>query len=445
MTYPSYSSCTFSVHTERLLDSEGFISLDYLPAFMHEFMHYLQEVSHLSSIAGYCSFLGDVCKISEYYTNPRADKIKIPIPSEIVASLNIHNRRSWLIREGSTERTPFTWEKIDWRIDNVQYCGKELSCVVVKNKRGEEFKLGLYALNELHSIYAQKCIEETIKDQNPEIQFRYNQELWGELVGEEIFGLFPVNLSNQQRFCILDFCLDTLHPSETLFTFFDRARFMATNQDFQIEEIMKTIRHISSTESIAKHDFFNKIEISLLELASMFCMNSLDSLSKSITWYIKIIHTLKMVRDAEPAILIKALFDQKLLKSLLQKFPPPILILKKEDGEEIVQVGKDQIHDINFQSAISLNSLFHMYKVLTSNSLGNFNKLAKCLFFPQNDSSMGPCRVIKDDPDLEYSCSKSHWDTVNNISKKGKCCLMTEAYQSIGLLQCNFEINDELY
>ena len=77
-TFASYSPSKFSINITNLKYDGENIKAESFPAYIHEYCHYIQDITHISSIFGFSLWLRDIVNLTGVFSEGEKKLLKFP-------------------------------------------------------------------------------------------------------------------------------------------------------------------------------------------------------------------------------------------------------------------------------------------------------------------------------------------------------------------------------
>ncbi len=440
-TFASYSPSKFSIDITNLkYDGDNFKDESF-PAFVHEYCHYIQDTTHISSIFGFSLWLRDIVFLTNVFSNGEKKTIEIPLSKDETDEVYGKFRKFYLIYcgTGRLERTvaydelivdSIRTEIIDIPLDNeVRTIAKNI--ITFKNNITEEYHFGLIPLQEVQAYYAQKLCEKHLGDKNFDIPSS-SLMVFPYRLGDLIFSHFNVIASDETKFLIADLCLDTVQAPKIFLSTIEALK----DKNIEWERDKKLIFDTIKTQETA---FSYSKQTALKNIIPDIVMWSEDAqrvhLSKALKWYLKTIKLSSDIKENCSPTFYSYPFVMNSIQDFLMFnscFPPPIIVNDKKfyryyDKQNPEQ---DKIYDEHFEAASTIWMHWVLYDLLTSKTVAQINTKCKC---PLIDN----CE-FKEAVGNEYYCATTPWLNIKENAEN--VCTYGMATHSFGLWQNDLDM-----
>lgn len=440
-TFVSYSPSKFSIDITNLKYDGDNLKAESFPAFVHEYCHYIQDITHISSIFGFSLWLRDIVALTNLFSKGENRTIEIPLSSDETDEVYGKFRKFYLIYcgTGKLERTVaydeliienIKTEIIDIPLDKeVRTLAKNI--ITFKNNITEEYHFGLIPLQEIQAYYAQKLCEEHLGSKKIDIPssllmtFPYR-------LGDLIFSHFNVTASDEIKFLIADLCLDTVQAPKIFLSTIEALK----DKEIEWERDKKLIFDIITTQEIA---FSYSKETALKNIILDIEIWSRDAqrvyLSKALKWYLDTIRMSVVIKQTHmPTYYSNPFVENNIqdLLTLIRLFPPPIIFKdnKFHRYSDEQNPEKDKSNDEHFEAASSIRMHWVLYDLLTSRTVAEINEKCKCPLIDNCES--------KDAVGNEYNCATAPWLNIKENAET--VCTYGMATHSFGLWQNDLDI-----
>ncbi len=413
MTYSSYEPGGFAVDIERLkydIEKCQVVKEDF-PAFIHEWCHYLQDITTISAQNGFYLWLRDLVCLTKITCSTFGEKIEIPLkPEDYGGYVNKYQRlyRKYCERV-KEERIECPKITKPYEIDvctTKEFTEDErvyARCRCFINNK--EFILSLVALQEINAYYAQKIAEELV----PDVAFTVNaddMDTYPYLLGEILFDEYNVNCDMRMRFCITYMCLDTLQPPIIFLKTLEilKGQTLDYENSDDILRVAKIINDILPIHSHTNEEAYGEI---FKDYDQWLKDGSHQCLVTALKWYVdkikRAIDTQKAGRQIFPVMLCENMAS---LELLVRNYPVPLF---KKDG--IVTPDKCA----NEEESLAALTFWMLKKVCALLACQKKEHLANYTTCP----TYKHC-PFKEAVDKEYLCKTAFWDVIQG-EKKTKC------------------------
>ncbi|QKG54947.1 hypothetical protein [Hymenobacter sp. BRD67] len=437
-TFASYQPSQFALDVSNLglttAPGTQHIKPDVLPAFVHEYCHYLQDVTTISGIFGFYLWMYDVVGLTQLFSQGESEIKYIPLDSSYGEM-----RSFYLIYCGTGQlelNLPIDQaqiEKIEFAIELVPLKSgtREIArnTIIFKSKLAPEYHFGLMPLQETHSFYAQQYRESLMPGAPFQVPTSSLMTLPYHL-GDLLFAHHGIQADTATKFLLTGLALDSIQAPtvflKTLEVLANRALSWKTDSVL----IKDTVNQVDIENSHDKEDFLREM------VDDMFAWSQDTQrkyLAAALKWYLKTI----LLVDSAKAETQTSYFDSLLahpagLARMVAQLPPPILL---DNGITMsywdkANAKKDQRYEEAFQAASTIRSHWMLYNLLTARTVDEINKKCSC---PLYDG----CE-FREKINLDYYCKTAPWQVVKDSG--GIVCPYGMATHSFGLWQNELEV-----
>jgi hypothetical protein len=432
MTYSSYEPGGFAVDIERLKYNieKCQVAQEDFPAFIHEWCHYLQDITTISAQNGFYLWMRDLVCLTKITCSSDGEEIVIPLKPEDYGGYV--NKYQLLYRtyceQVDEERieSPLITKPCKIEVCTTDEFTEETRvyarCICYINHK--ECVLSLVALQEINAFYAQKVAEGLVK--NVEFSVKADDmDTYPYHLGEILFNEYGVNCDMKMRFCITYMCLDTLQPPVIFLKTLEKLQGLTLDynnpKDIEmvagiIDEVLPTCSH---TNEEAYHEIFRDYDLWLND-------DNHQYLVKALKWYVdkikRPIETQKKGRQIIPVMLCE---DMKTLERLVKDYPVPLF---KKDGF----ITPDNC--ANEEEALATMIFWMLKKVcalLVCQKKEHLKKYTECPFYKH-------CQYI--DESKKYFCKTAFWEVIQG--EKDTKCPFGIALHIMGLWQNKLVVGD---
>lgn len=439
--YASYEASSFCVDASNLnFNEEGLITICDFPAFVHEWWHYIQDITTISGQNGFYLWMRDIVRMTSVTCTGNGNTITLPMKRDQYDECYSKYRKLYNI---------FCGEKIERRIENpliteepqispngICFDGEEHTFAKCEVKVcNEVFYFGLLVLQELNAFYAQKIVESYVErgkfnvpaDSLPEFPYK---------MGDILFDYYHINCDIKTKFIISYLALDTIQ-SPTVFLYLLKA-LSGKNLNYtnNRDEILSELHKVSSTYS---HPNIDAIDEWSKDYSKWANDQGHVMMRESLQWYINTIIAVEKLKKkyGEDTFAIALSKGHEFLKKLYECFPAPLIKQGNEvKGQQIKSNEELNIaarHD--FEQAIVIWSHRCIYDLLKSQKREEFVNNSICPLY--ND---GNCLYLnKYTSAKQYDCRTAPWMVVKG--EKQALCPYAVAAHSMGLWQNDLDIH----
>ena len=409
------------------------ITKEDFPALMHEWWHYIQDISTSSAQNGFYMLMRDIVCISKVTCSKQGETINVPLPLNVFGKRfnqyrNFYN--DYCADGYAKDRKSVTAEPII-EIDKKILDGEEriqANCFVELDGVKENF--GLVALQELNAFYAQKVAEGYLSG----VAFRKPVDSlpgYPYHLGDMLFDHYGITANLRSKFIISTVCLDSLQAPVVFLKVLQQLKGQHIDYLNQRDEVLGLINSVKSTYS---HDNFEaycewKKDYDVWSDKS----NGHEYIATPLQWYWKTIGLARwsMIDYGDDILAITYSAGMDSLNKLYDTFPAPLI---KQDGEiKGTSLNSDPTNkdtQDSFDAALAIWSLRRIYLVLTATKHKTINEYSACPLFEK-------CRY-KYQVDDDYSCQRAPWEVVKGRKKAD--CPYAAAAHTMGLWQNSLDI-----
>lgn len=436
----SYEASAFVVDASKLeFADNGQVKPEDFPAFVHEWWHYIQDITTITGQNGFYLWMRDIVRMTNITCNGVGKTITIPLTRDQHNEVYSKYRKLYNI---------FCGEKVDRKIDNPEI--KDLPTIVPNGIfidgeertfakcevkiNGETFYFGLIALQELNAFYAQKIAESYCTgiafnvpaDTLPEFPYQ---------VGDMLFEYYNITCDIYTRFIITTRVLDTLQAPAVFLYLLEELRGKTLNYQKDRELILQTIDKVSK-----KHSYPNEAAITewFKDYSNWINDEGHSMLKTALSWYLTVIGVADKAKVSYGEDIFEHIFccGINALSKLYETSPVPLIKYHEEVlGQKIL--GNDKMSLLaqrDFENALVIWIHRRMYDLLRSETHEAFMKHSSCPIY--ND---GKCQYIKQyKEDKRYDCKMSPWMVVKGETKA--LCPYAVAAHSMGLWQNDLDV-----
>jgi hypothetical protein len=450
--FAAYQSGSFAIDISKLVLDGDFFRREDLPAFFHEYCHYIQDITQISSIFGFSLWMRDVVALTHVFSDGIGEEIEIPLSLDEYGQPINKFRKYYNLYCGKPDQVFFIdYTKItninrDLKLEEVPLAGRDQKLAVnYLNLEGFHTKIhfGLIVLQEIQAYYAQKFVEEQLPDVTfsapstslPSFPYHF---------GDFLFNSYNIAIDDRSKFILIDFCLDTVQAPSVFLDVLDKLRGKSVTHfgknKTDIKSIVEECRQASSysTEE-ALSDILPDLKMWAADTKRKYLAQALD-------WYVKNIELAYNFKNMKPEIDgVKMNFDTFFslsfclplndgLQPMFLTFPAPVYLnngvfyrnySRKEENE-------DREFEKDYEAATTIWSHKMIYNLLSSQTVSEINDHSKCPLYER-------CNIRKEEDD--YTCSRSPWEIL--YGKEKVECQYGMAAHSFGLWQNRLNIKME--
>lgn len=439
--HASYEASSFCVDASKLeFDNNGQITKEDFPAFLHEWWHYMQDVTTITGQNGFYLWMRDIVRMTSITCKGDGKVITLPLERDKYEEFYSKYRRLYNIFCGEKEERRFADFKImeapSIAPQGISFDGEDHVFAKCEIKIGHEtFYFGLIALQELNAFYAQQIAESYL----PGVKFNVPAESLPEFpykVGDALFDYYKVECNLKTKFMITYLVLDSLQAPCVLLHLLKELSGRSINYEHDRKVIITVFQKVSAEYS---HSNPEAVGEWIKDYTKWINDPSHLMLKDSLTWYIGLQSVFeKQKKDCGIDTFALALcLGLDNLNKLYSCFPAPLI----KRGDEVLgqtikdneQLSEAAQHD--FEYALVIWSHRRIYDLLKSQDRKSFNENTKCPLY--ND---GKCPYLKFyHTDKSYDCNTAPWMVVKG--EKQALCPYAVAAHSMGLWQNDLDFN----
>ncbi len=438
--FASYKSGAFAIDVSNFKFDSEFVDKSDIPAFVHEYCHYIQDMTTISSIFGFSLWMRDIAALTSVFSNGENETIDIPLARDAFGETINKFRKYYNLYCGDPDDlqnfdlTKLKLKKIEPVLKEISLDGKKRKLMVNKIKvenPQREIHFGLIALQEIHAYYAQQLSELRLNDVN----FNVNtSELpsYPYKFGDFLFDSYKIKIDIISKYVLVELCLDTVQAPSVFLEVIQslKGKTISFTKDWN-NKIIETVENCSSSISWSKKDALDQILPDLKEWSND---PNRKYLSQALKWYIDKIELALTMKKISQTIFTSGFYgDWNALAALLKILPPPIYLDKgvmKKNYARFPDENMEDEFEKSFEAASTIWSHRILYELLVSESTDEVNKKCKCPLYEG-------C-IIKEDIGEQYTCATAPWEIIKN--EKKIICPYGMASHSFGLWQNTLNI-----
>ena len=438
--FAAYKAGTFSTDISNLHIAERFFEEKDIPAFVHEYCHYIQDVTTISSIFGFSLWLRDLVALTKIFSDGEGKKISIPLEKDEFGETINKFRKYYSLYCGDSniilnlDYSNHLFLKKDFSIKEIDLDGKKqyfaLNEIELSNYSDKIF-FGLIVLQEIQAYYAQQLAEKKL----PLVELSvYSENLpsFPYKFGDFLFEQFNIDIDLETKFILIDLCLDTVQATSVFLEALEYLKGQKVSY-FGVNRIdlFKIVEKCWKKYSFSTEDALDNI---LPDLKIWSQGPGRKYLSEAIGWYLDQVEMVyKIKRKYNPTFFsVPFCMDWGNFALFFQTFPSPAYL---DNGVlcRTVSINSDEEDNKflrNFEAASTIWSHRILYDLLCSENLVQINERSQCPLYEN-------CHIrpqIKDD----YICKTAPWEIIKNTKKI--ICQYGMAAHSFGLWQNTLEI-----
>jgi len=438
--FAAYKSGTFSIDISNLEIDDKFFKPKDMPAFMHEYCHYIQDITTISSIFGFSLWLRDVVALTQVFSEGEGKTIAIPLERDKYGETINKHRKFYSLYCGNPndvfeiEYSKTRFLKRHFKSQDIDLDGN--TCKIGINEielksYPDKLFFGLIVLQEIQAFYAQQLSEEKLKN----VEFSINSKdlpSYPYKFGDFLFEEFNIQIDLATKYVLIDLCLDTVQATSVFFEVLEKLKGQTVS--LWGENKTNLISIVEECRKLCSHSNSVAFEHILPDLEMWSKGPGRKYLTGAIEWYL---NQLKLTIELKK-ITSKTFFSLPFAMSwenftvFYVLYAPPIFI---NDGIFYRSFSKNEQWQENefiknFEAASTIWSHRVLYDLLCSENLEQINKNCKC---PLYDGCSVRSEIGED-----YICNTAPWEIIKG--KKKAECQYGMAAHSFGLWQNNLEI-----
>ncbi len=441
--FAAYKAGTFSTDISNIEVADRFFAQKDIPAFIHEYCHYIQDITTISSIFGFSLWLRDVVALTKIFSDGEGKTISIPLDrDEYGETINKYrkyynlycgnpnaifeidfNKSKFIKRHLSVEEVP-----LDGKVQKLAVNEIEIS------NRPDKLFFGLIVLQEMQAFYAQQLAEIKL----PSIEFSvYADKLpsYPYKFGDFLFEQFNIEIDLPTKFLLLDLCLDTVQATSVFLEVLEELKgrkvsYWGTDRTDLIAVVKECTKKCSYSTEIALENILPDLEMWSKGQGRKY-------LTEAIGWYLtqlKLVYGLKQV-NSPTFFSMSFTMPWEHFAIFFQCFPSPAYIsngvLYRTVSANSDEEDKEFIK--NFEAATTIWSHRILYDLLCSENQEQINNRCICPLYES-------CH-IRPQIGEDYICKTAPWEIIKN--EKKIICQYGMAAHSFGLWQNNLDIKLE--
>ncbi len=362
-------------------DENDQITDETFPMFVHEYCHYIQDVSTISAILGFYYKMIDVAELTKITCYGTGKIINIPIQKDIEGHSINKNKKlySYYCGHVISFNDQFNFDIRTKEVAKISLGKNDINIPLYKldSPGHPDILVGTYALQESQAYYCQKLIETEILKENKNICFKISADSlpnYPYRFVDYLFDSFQLNTSIETKAFIVDLCLNSCLPLVTLIKVLELLKEKGMTLDIiELNNIyLKALILSDIPQALAIHDtiasFFKNIILDV----------NRDYFKKGINWYLE---TIAIMREHRTRSLyrINGIFSNinHVKGFMIQNRPPAIL--KNNDIAYFNYANDKLLEGQNILDAVTILFLYvHIY------SLSTASNIEELFFSPEN-------------------------------------------------------------
>lgn len=441
--FASYKSGTFATDISNLAVADRFFEQKDMPAFIHEYCHYIQDITTISSVFGFSLWLRDVVALTKVFSNGEEQTISIPLDrDEYGETINKFRKYYNLYCGDSTavfniDYSKHTFIERHLKIQEIDLDGRTQKLAINEIElegRPEKLFFGLIVLQEIQAFYAQQLAERKLPSVELSV-YAENLPTYPYKFGEFLFNHYKIDIDTESKFILIDLCLDTVQATTI---FLDVLEALKGQKITYFGENRMDLSLVVETEREKRsHSTEIALENILPDLRMWSEGPGRKYLTEALAWYLKQIELVYNLKKLTSPTFFSMAFcmDWQNFALFFQCFPSPAYI---SNGTLLRTVSinsdeEDQEFVKNFEAATTIWSHKLLYDLLCSENQEQIKQRGIC---PLYDN----CHIRPQIGD-DYTCKMSPWEIIKNKDKI--ICQYGMAAHSFGLWQNSLDIKIE--
>jgi len=441
--FAAYKAGTFSTDISNLELAERFFQPKDIPAFIHEYCHYIQDITTISSIFGFSLWLRDVVALTRKFSDGEGKTISIPLDrDEYGETINKYRKYYNLYCGGANavfeiEYSKCTFIKRHLKIEDISLEGKIQKLAIneleISNYPNKLF-FGLIVLQEIQAFYAQKLAEKKLPAVELSV-YADNLPSYPYKFGDFLFEQHNICIDLESKFLLLDLCLDTVQSTSVFLEILEELRgknisYWGENKTDLISVVEKCRKKCSYSTEVALENILPDLEMWSKEPGRKY-------LTEAISWYVTQIKTVYALKEVTSRTFFSMSFTMPWQQFALffQCFPSPAYIknglLYRTVSANSEEEDKEFIK--NFEAATTIWSHRIIYDLLCSENQKQINERYHCPLYEN-------C-TIRTEIGEDYICKMNPWEIIKGKDKA--ICQYGMAAHSFGLWQNTLDIKTE--
>lgn len=411
--FAAYKTSTFSIDISNLEFDKAFYAKKDIPAFMHEYCHYIQDLTTISSILGFSLWLRDVVALTQIFCDGANKDIQIPLSRDQHGETINKFRKFYNIYCGNADDvfeidfSTTSFIKRHLTNQNISLDGEDhiigVNELEIEN-RSKKLYFGLIVLQEIQAYYAQQLAEKKL----PDTEFTVKSEQlpsYPYKFGYFLFDEFDIEIDLETKFILIDLCLDTIQSPSVFLEVLDKLKGKKVtyfgNSKLDIVEIVEECRKLCS------HSKEFALENIIPDLEKWSNGPGRKHLSQSIGWYLKEIRNVYKIKAHSKTFFSMAfILPWQDFARFYSIYAPPILMNDNIQNRSVSTTSTelDNIYKNNFDNATTIWAHRVLYDLLCSENLNQINNRCKCPLYEN-------C-TIRLELDVSYICKSAPWEIV---------------------------------
>ena len=441
--FAAYKAGTFSTDISNLTLADRFFEQKDIPAFVHEYCHYIQDITTISSIFGFSLWLRDVVALTKVFSDGEGKTISIPLDRDEYGETINKYRKYYNLYCGNPNHvfaidyTKSVFVKRHMTVEEVPLDGKIQKLAVNEieiSHHTNKLFFGLIVLQEIQAFYAQQLAEKKLPsvelsvsaDKLPSYPYKF---------GDFLFQQHNIDIDLETKFLLLDLCLDTVQATSVFLEVLEELKDKKVS--YWGDDKTDLIAVVESCSKKCSYSTEIALENILPDLEMWSNGPGRKYLSEAIGWYLTQIKTVYGLKEITSPTFFSMSFVMhwKDFALFFQCFPSPAYLNNGVLCRTVSTNSDDEDKEFikNFEAATTIWSHRVLYDLLCSENHEQLNDRCSC---PLYDN----CHVRPQIGD-DYTCKTAPWEIVKN--EKKITCQYGMAAHSFGLWQNTLEIKNE--
>lgn len=443
--FVSYQPGTFATDVSNLETGDMLFKDKDMPAFIHEYCHYIQDITTISSIFGFSLWMRDVVSLTRIFSVGVDQTISIPLSRDNYGETINKFRKYYNMYCGDPNQVYHIDYSLNPKI-NIQRTiteidldgEKRLLAVNEIELQGRTGKLhfGLIVLQEIQAYYAQILAEQKFTGTEFSV-YANNLPSFPYKFGDFLFDHYRINIDLETKFLLIDMCLDTMQAPTVFLEVLKKLQGQTIVNSPLGSVVSKIVAEISIEHSYPTEEVLQNI---LPDLKIWANQRGREHLKKALSWYIDQIEFVYENKAKHSSIFFSEAFckDWQNFARLFRELPPPVMLnsgslmrnFSNNSIKELYEI-EEAIYVLNFEASTTIWSHRILYDLLCAEDLQQINLRCHCPLY--NGCDKRP--LIGDD----YTCKNAPWEIIKNPQKI--ICQYGMAAHSFGLWQNTLDIS----
>ena len=354
--FANYKSGTFATDITNLELADRFFEPKDIPAFVHEYCHYIQDITTISSVFGFYLWLRDVVALTRVFSDGEGKTISIPLDRDIHGETINKFRKYYNLYCGDPDAvydidyTNAELIKNHQRVETVPLDGNIQKLAVNEieiSNHANKLHFGLIALQEIHAYYAQKLAEKkthpTVElsskaDDLPSYPYRF---------GDFLFDQYNIEIDLETKFILIDLCLDTVQSTSVFLNVLEKNK--GQRITYFGKDSTNIISIVEQCREQCSYSNIDALEQIIPDLENWSKGPGRKYLTEALDWYLKQLKSIYgLKRTYSPTFFSTAFtMNWENFASFFQSFPSPVY-LKDNTLYRTVSANPDLEEDNEF-------------------------------------------------------------------------------------------------